>query len=129
LGAKVERKNVTVDDKTINLLLWDIHGETDGLIVTPSYLQGAHAALLVFDAMRPETMEMALELGERTLSQSPDAKLYLIANKADLSQELDVPPDIVGWSERAGRPVTMTSAKTGDGVEDLFMSIARNAVG
>lgn len=129
LGAKVERKNVEIHDKTVNLLLWDVHGETDGLIVTPSYLQGAHAAILVFDSLRPETIEMSLELGERTLGQSPDAKLYVVANKSDLAAELDIALDVEAWASRAGRPITLTSAKTGDGVEDLFVSIAADAIG
>lgn len=126
LGAKVERKNVAIGDKTANLLLWDIHGETDGLIVTPSYLQGASAAVLVFDSVRPETLDMCLELGERVRAQSPDADLYLVANKADL---LDgVPNDAATWQQRAGRPVVFTSAKTGDSVEDLFVDIAKAAI-
>lgn len=129
LGAKVERKNVEIDGKKVNLLLWDIHGETDGLIVTPSYLQGAHAAILVFDSMRPETIEMSLELGRRVSEQSPDAKLYAVANKSDLAVELDVALDVDAWAALAGRPITLTSAKTGEGVEDLFVSIAANAIG
>lgn len=129
LGAKVERKNVEIDGKKVNLLLWDIHGETDGLIVTPSYLQGAHAAILVFDSMRPETIEMSLELGRRVREQSPDAKLYAVANKSDLAVELDIALDVDAWAARAELPITLTSAKTGEGVEDLFVSIAANAIG
>ncbi len=128
LGAKVERKNVEIDGKKVNLLLWDIHGETDGLIVTPSYLQGAHAAILVFDSMRPETIEMSLTLGQRVLEQSPDAKLYVVANKSDLAVELDIALDVDAWASRAEQPITLTSAKTGDGVEDLFVSIAAQAI-
>lgn len=128
LGAKVERKTVEIGDKSVNLLLWDIHGETEGLIVTPSYLQGAHSAILVFDSMRPETMQTALELGERVRESSPDAKLYAVANKSDLAVELDIPLDLDGWAKQAGRPITQTSAKTGDGVEDLFRTIATNAI-
>ncbi len=129
LGAKVERKNVSIDDKKVNLLLWDIHGETDGLIVTPSYLQGAHAAILVFDSMRPETIETCLELGVRVMTESPDAQLYLVANKADLAEDLEIELDVDEWAKLAHRPVTLTSAKTGVGVEDLFTRIATEAIG
>lgn len=128
LGAKVDRKKVEIGDKSVNLLLWDIHGETDGLIVTPSYLQGAHAGILVFDSLRPETIETTLELGERTLESSPDARLYVVANKNDLSIELGVEPNVDAWTARAGRPITLTSAKTGAGVEELFTTIASDAI-
>jgi len=126
LGAKVERKSVDIGDKTANLLLWDVHGETDGLLVTPSYLQGAHAGVLVFDASRPETIETSLDLGRRVLEQSPRASLYAVANKSDLFPD---PPDITEWQAIADRPVLLTSAKTGDGVEQLFVDIATAAIG
>jgi len=125
LGAKVDRKNVEIGDKTANLLLWDVHGETDGLLVTPSYLQGAHAGVLAFDSTRPETIEMSIELGKRMLEQSPGASLYAVANKADLHE---TPPDVSEWQAKADMPVLLTSAKTGHGVEDLFTDIARAAI-
>lgn len=127
LGARVERKNVAIGDKTANLLLWDIHGETDGLVVTPSYLEGANAGVLVLDSTRPETLDMCLELGQRLLDKSTDAALYLVANKVDL---LDGATDEIAadWQSKAGRPILFTSAKTGDGVEDLFTQIATAAI-
>ncbi len=126
LGAKVERKNVNIGDKTANLLLWDIHGETDDLLVTPSYLQGAHAAVLVFDASRPETVDMALALGARVREQSADVRCYLVANKGDLFPDDDVASQ---YQTQFERPVLVTSAKSGNGVEALFVDIAREAMG
>ena len=126
LGVKVDRKNVVVGDRTANLLLWDVHGETDGIVVTPSYLQGAHAAILVFDATRPETIPKALELGERVQAQSPEVDLHLVANKTDQQ---------VNWTEVAEHlttppPATMvsTSALSGEGVDAVFLAIATNAL-
>jgi len=126
LGVKVDRKNVDVDGKTVNLLLWDVHGETDGIVVTPSYLQGAHAAILVFDATRPETMEMAAELGRRARDNSPGVAVYVVANKTDLEVNW---PAIGRATEAAGfDSVLSTSAKTGDGVEQLFIDLATASV-
>lgn len=122
LGAKVERKNVSIDNTTANLLLWDIHGEADGLLVTPSYLQGAHAAVLVFDASRPETIEMAFTLGERVAEQSAGVRRYLVGNKSDLVDERAL--DDVD----SAHPFLATSAKTGEGVESLFVDVARTAI-
>lgn len=126
LGVKVDRKNVDVDGKTVNLLLWDVHGETEGIVVTPSYLQGAHAAILVFDATRPETMEMAAELGRRVRDNSPGVVVYVVANKTDLEVNW---PAIGSATEAAGfDSVLSTSAKTGDGVEQLFIDLATASV-
>ncbi len=126
LGVKVDRKNVDVDGKNVNLLLWDVHGETEGIVVTSSYLQGAHAAILVFDATRPETMGMAAELGRRVRENSPGVEVYVVANKTDL----DVNWPVVGEATAAAgfESVLSTSAKTGEGVEQLFLSLATAAI-
>ncbi len=123
LGVKVDRKTVAVPGGVVTMLLWDIHGETEGLSVPESYLRGATAALLVFDASRPETIETAASLGQKVRQASPKAVQLAVANKADLdidwalvdpaAQALDV-----GMRLRS-------SAKTGDGVADAFAHLAR----
>ena len=125
LGVKVDRKNVQVDGQTVNLLLWDVHGETDGIVVTASYLQGAHAAILVFDATRPDTVITCLELGQRVLAQSPNVSLHLVANKTDLNVDWSRLADHIPVDRRAA--VLSTSAKTGEGVHELFVAIAADA--
>ena len=90
--------------------------------MTPSYLQGSTAAVLVFDVTRPETVTTALGLGERVTESSPDVMLYLVGNKCDLSADVQLPDDL-------NLPVLLTSAKNGEGVESLFVDIARAAIG
>lgn len=126
LGVKVDRKNVEVDGKVVNMLLWDVHGETEGIVVTSSYLQGAHAAILVFDATRPETLEMAATLGERVKENSPGVDIHLVANKTDLDVSW---VSVVAATDAAGfQAVVPTSAKTGEGVEDVFTTLAERAI-
>lgn len=127
LGVKVDRKNVEVGEKTVNLLLWDVHGEAEGVVVTSSYLQGAHAAILVVDATRPETIDVALGLGNRVRESSPGVDVYAVANKTDLDVNqpvLDAALEAAGFES-----VLSTSAKTGEGVEDLFVALATAAAG
>lgn len=127
LGVKVDRKSLVVDDRDVNLIIWDMHGETTGLDVPAKYLRGAAGGLVVFDADRPETMEKAAELQDRVLTESPSAVLRLVANKADLD---------IDWSQVDERCVELnlpspnrTSALSGDGVEAVFESIGRALVG
>lgn len=123
LGVKVDRKTVEVGDMSVSLLLWDMHGETEGLDVPRNYLTGASAGLLVFDQTRPDTFDTSHSLGARLLEASPDAKIYIVANKSDL------PP---GEGEASGlldqQPLVQTSAKTGAGVEELFVNVANGVL-
>ena len=123
LGVKVDRKTVELDAGSVALLIWDMHGETDGLDVPANYLSGAAAGLVVFDGARPDTIPVALGLSERLVVGSPEAKVIYVANKADLDfDEAEVEARLNGRDHRA------TSAKTGAGVEELFLTIANSLV-
>ena len=122
IGVKVDRKTVELPDATVNLLLWDVHGETEGLEVPASYLRASSAALTVFDSARPETVEMAGELGRRFLEASPEAMVFPIANKSDLDVDWSAVDEAVAAASMAG--AARLSAKNGDGVEALFDEVA-----
>ena len=123
IGVKIERKAVNHDGVELNLLIWDIHGEEESLVVTPAFLKGAAGYLLVVDASRPETMTTVTELQERLASSPYSAPVALAINKVDLVED---PASVLAQapeaSEMAG-PVLSTSAKTGEGVEDAFAAL------
>lgn len=122
LGVKVDRKTVSVPGGVVTMLLWDIHGETDGLSVPDSYLRGTTAAIIAFDASRPETVETAASLSARIAEGSPNAIRIGVANKADLEIDwaaVDAAVPTLGVAN-----VVRTSAKSGAGVESLFGQIA-----
>ena len=122
LGVKVDRKTVSVAGGVVTMLLWDIHGETEGLGVPDSYLRGTTAAIIAFDASRPETIETAASLSQRIAEGSPQAVRLGVANKSDLEinwAEVDEATPALGVSD-----VVRTSAKSGKGVESLFGQIA-----
>ena len=121
LGVKVDRKSVSVDGRNVALLLWDMHGEADGLEVPPNYLTGASAGLVVLDSTRPETADVALSLAERLLVRSPEARVYFVSNKTDLSFDAEALARALD-----GRHLLQTSAKSGQGVEDLFIELAQD---
>ena len=122
LGVKVDRKSVQIGDTTVTMLLWDMHGEMEGLDVPTSYLRGATAALAVFDASRPLTLSKAAELRNRLLESSPNAIAHVVANKSDLDVDW---PKIEELSKEHGvDDITRMSAKLDEGVEEKFAEIA-----
>ena len=123
LGVKVDRKTVVLDGTSVALLIWDMHGETEGLSIPANYLTGTGAGIVVFDSTRPETVDLALNLGERLVAASPEAQIQYVANKSDL--EFD---QAALSAKLTDQQVTATSAKTGDGVEELFDAVARSVL-
>ncbi len=123
LGVKVDRKTVMIDGTRVALLIWDMHGETEGLAIPPNYLSGAAAGIVVFDSTRPNTIDVALALADRLGDGSPNATIRYVANKSDL--EFD---QAAIEAKLSGQELLSTSAKTGDGVEELFETIARSVM-
>jgi len=122
LGVKVDRKSVEVGDATVAMLVWDVHGETEGLDVPTSYLRGATAAIIVVDGSRPGTVEKAAELAGRVQEASPDVGIHPVVNKADLSIDWAQVEPLMESFDMSN--FVRTSAKSGDGVEGLFVSVA-----
>jgi hypothetical protein len=122
LGVKIEKKSIALDTGTVDLIIWDLHGEDEFQKVNMSYLRGASGYLLVVDGTRRGTLETALSLhdaAQRTIGKVP---FMMAVNKADLEPTWDIDP---GALEQLGFPMVKTSAKTGTEVEETFAWLAR----
>jgi small GTP-binding protein len=124
VGVKIDKKLVSVDGQDVTLMLWDLYGEDEYQKIRMSYLRGASGYLLVADGTRPATLDKALAIQEEAEKNFGPAPYVVALNKCDLTDEWDITPD--RESELAGRArrIIRTSAKTGEGVEQAFESLA-----
>ena len=128
VGVKIDRKSVLLGEHTINLMLWDLQGETEEQRVRPEYLRGAAGYLLVVDATWRESLQTALELGRRAEAVAPGAAVMLVLNKTDLVEErVFSDADLAGLAT-AGWRIGLTSARSGDGVDTVFRQLAEQLV-
>jgi small GTP-binding protein len=125
LGVKVSRKIVERPAHLLHMLLWDIAGEEKFYQFEPSYLRGAAGALIVCDLTRIETLEHFNRLVKQLHSSSPDAAVVFAGNKLDLVDERVISEnDLASACADLGGPALLTSAKTGEGVEEAFQILA-----
>lgn len=114
-------------DDTIPLVLWDTDGNVGTNIFRHDiYMQGTSAALIVGDLTRPETFNAMLELEKGFATHYPGRHVAFVLNKSDLLPEHErskLPAAIV----ETQLPLIVTSAKTGDNVENAFRDAA-NAI-
>jgi small GTP-binding protein len=130
IGVKISRKSVEVDKNTMaHLLLWDLAGGEEFSGTQTSYLRGAAGALLVCDLTRTDTLSAVAEYAQQLLAIQPKARMVIVANKSDLtaSREID-PSDLEKLAEKLKAPLFITSAKTGDQVEEAFFTLAKEVV-
>jgi small GTP-binding protein len=125
VGVKIDKKQVLVEDKLVNLILWDLYGEDEFEKVHMSYLRGAAGYLLVVDGTRRETVDKALRLQQRTEEAMGKLPFVVMLNKVDLRDTWEVNARLIEDLTNKGWPVFQGSAKTGLGVEDAFAALAK----
>jgi len=125
IGVKIDKKMVALDGRDITLILWDIHGDDEFQRIRTSYLRGASGYLLVVDGTRRDTLVTAMGLRDTILQTLGDVPFVLLFNKADLMDDWDIDEATVASYRHRGWSVIITSAKTGQGVEEAFVTLAQ----
>jgi len=122
LGIRVNEKVVEVEETNINFKLWDIAGEVSQAKVPKTYFHSPSIIIYVIDLSRgfglknvPSDLNYLKEINE-------GKKIYVIGNKLDLLSKQEISnlknknPEIDFF--------IMTSAKTGENIDEMFSSIA-----
>ena len=129
IGVKISRKVVLYDTNTVNLLLWDLAGGDDFSQAGASYLRGAAGALIVCDLTRRETLETFSYYSQQLRSLKVDAALVLLGNKVDLTAEHTITEaEIQAIATTINAPYLLTSAKTGQCVEEAFQQLTARLI-
>jgi small GTP-binding protein len=128
IGVTIKRHQMKVDDRDVKLILWDIAGAEEEFSVPDSYLTGAAGALLVTDGTRPDSFKQAIDLANRMRALDPSPEIVPIINKADRVSEWRIHDDYRDTLRKLTGNFQHTSAKTGQGVEHAFATLARRVV-
>ena len=136
VGVKISRKAIEVlkpeseSTQILQLLIWDLEGNTKFKAITPSHLQGAAGVIIVGDVTRSETLDHLSEHIQTFLAVNSQGVIMLALNKSDLIQEEDLETLLKrqygDQSNLLG--IYPTSAKTGDNVEKIFASLSQKLV-
>lgn len=115
--------------RDIKLQLWDTGGMERVASITSSYYKYSEAAILVFALDNPDSFHVLSQHLLDIVTYAENAKIFLCGNKFDLkSRVLVSDADIENLCEQCNNLVSAvykTSCKTGEGVEDMFVDIAR----
>jgi small GTP-binding protein len=129
IGTKVTKKDVTVGrpprEVDVVMQIWDVLGQKGYGGVQETAVKGAQGVLFVYDLTREDTRrsmeEYWMPMVWRLVGKIP---MVLVGNKVDLLEDRIAPHEYAYYlSEKYGSPAVMSSAKTGEKVEQAFKTL------
>ena len=131
-GASYSQKHLEIDGKKITIDLWDTAGQEKYRSLGRHFYKDSYIVCLVYDI----TVENSfIELKEKWY---PDLKQYgekynvvaVVGNKSDCYEQEEVKEeDAREFATSIQAIFKLTSAKTGDNIEDLFDTLIRSYLG
>jgi len=128
LGVDFKRKTEIIDNKQINIKVWDTAGQECFRNIQKIYYHNTEGVLLVFDLTSRETFEQLNYWFENIKIECPkDVAICLVGNKSDLKDHIDVSDeDINEYLKKNNNPKFFkTSAATGENIKEVFQYISR----
>jgi small GTP-binding protein len=114
----------TGETTSIKLLIWDIAGQKNISDIHATYYHGAEGALIVCDITRKETLDHLPDWIYQYRKITNNSAFVVLANKSDLNYKKAIDTK---EPERIAKGYNthyfLTSAKTGDGVENSFHTL------
>ncbi len=135
LGARVSKKDLVVregDESWVNvrMAVWDMMGwSTLRELLKEAYFSGARGILAVCDVTRKDTLSELHEWVAAVHKVTGDIPVHVLANKADLVDEIDFEEgELREFATSHRAPYSYTSAKSGEDVPGAFQKLAEMIV-
>ena len=122
IGIEFATKVVDFENKKIELQLWDTAGQENYRSITKKYYNTSRLIAFVYDITSKDSFNNISKWVDEVKIQNKDAKFLLVGNKYDLAEERRTvtEEEAKQYAENNGMKFFEVSAKTGDGINDMF---------
>lgn len=132
IGVQLSKKSIDLTDKIkMNFIIWDIGGQSFQMApYRANFYNGADAAFIVIDRSRPNHLK-SVEKWYNDIKSSikRNIPIVIVGNKSDLIDQLVISEeDIKEVARQFDFHYILTSAKTGEHVNDTFLYIAYRVI-
>ena len=125
LGVNISEKVIKVNDEYVNLILWDIAGQTKFELMRRHFYQGADMVISIFDLTNRKSFESVSKWYNDIRKYQRGLTGLILGNKEDLVDERKISSDeALKVAETLNLEYVETSALTGKNIEQSFYKIA-----
>jgi len=127
IGAAFISKQITIENKNINVEIWDTAGQERYKSLAPMYYRGAEGAIIVYDITQKDSFKGAKSwLDEIKAKGHEHCEIILVGNKLDLDEYRDIDKnDVMDFTMGNSITQLLTSAKTGENIELVFERLCK----
>ncbi|MFX0037189.1 MAG: GTP-binding protein [Candidatus Hermodarchaeota archaeon] len=132
LGVQISKKVVNLSETTkMNFIIWDIGGQVKQMApYRAKFYNGANAAFIVIDRTREDILNSIEKWFKDIKNSIPrNIPIVIVGNKSDLIDEIVISEEkLKEVSKQFGFHSIITSALTGENVNDAFLYIAYRVI-
>lgn len=130
LGVEFFMKELEIDERKINLQVWDFGGQDYFRPLLKNYSMGARGALILFDLTRPSSLERIDQWVNICRGKNPDIPIIFLGTKLDLTESLTVDDKFASKFPKKYDffKYMKISSKTGENVNLAFELLAREII-
>lgn len=128
IGVEFGAKNIEINKKTIRIQIWDTAGQENFRSIIRAYYKNCCCAIVTYDITSRKSFESIQNWMEEVKCEAPSTvQIILVGNKCDLEDQRAVTRDEgQELAQKEGIIFMETSAKTGDGIEEIFRKAAED---
>jgi len=131
VGMDIRIKNIDMDGKVVKLQVWDTAGQERYRGITKAFHRGANGVMFIYDITNRQSFQRLqnwISDFEKSTTAIEPTPMLVVGNKADMDEMRAVEKSTAQeWCDFMRIPYMETSALTGEGVEEAFFAIAKDA--
>ena len=129
IGTGYVKVNVKLENKQVTLNLWDTAGQEKYANLVPIYVRDSNLIVLCFDLTNPQSLSGVQSYYQKLREHIPDeVPVIICGNKTDLCNSQNDGRDVHAWAMNSNMHSFSVSAKTGQGIDDMFHDVAELAL-